>query len=273
LTGTPAALQCPRGHSFDRARQGYVDLTAGRVTHAGDSADMVAAREALLAAGQFEVITTAVAETIGALLREYPRKSLIVEVGAGTGHYLARVLDAGPELAGLAIDVSKAALRRAARAHPRMAAVRADIWRGLPLADGAAHVVLDIFAPRSGVEFLRVLAGQGALVIVTAEPGHLGELVRALGLLGVDPDKRDRLAAGLQPWFALASDRVIEAPLRLTRADAAALVGMGPSAHHLDPAAIAAGLAGQPAPVIATLAVRLSVWRRVRPEGKTVVPS
>jgi 23S rRNA (guanine745-N1)-methyltransferase len=154
-----------------------------------------------------------------------------------------------------------------------MAAVRADIWRSLPLADGATGVVLDVFAPRSAAEFYRVLAEQSALVIVTAEPGHLGELVAALGLLGVDPDKRDRLAAGLDPWFTLVSDRVVEAPLRLTRADAAALVGMGPSAHHLDPDTIATGLAGLPEPVIATLSVRLSVWRPVRPDGETVVPS
>lgn len=250
-----------------------MDLTAGRATHAGDGADMVAARDALLSAGHFSAISTAVVETIGALLRQYEMNGLILEVGAGTGHYLARVLDVRPDRAGLAIDVSKAALRRAARAHPRMAAVRADIWRGLPLADGSAAVVLDIFAPRSGPEFFRVLAEHGALVIVTAEPGHLSELVAALGLLGVDPDKQERLAASLDPWFTLVSDRTVEAPLRLTRADAAALVGMGPSAHHLDPATIAAGLAGRPEPVTATLSVRLSVWRPVRPDGETVVPS
>jgi 23S rRNA (guanine745-N1)-methyltransferase len=261
LTAAPSGLRCPAGHSFDRARQGYVDLTAGHVTHAGDSADMVAAREALLTAGHFTAIATAVVDTTAALLRQYQMGSLIVEVGAGTGHYLGKVLDIRPDLAGLAVDVSKAALRRAARAHPRMAAVRADVWRRLPLADGSASVVLDLFAPRSGAEFARVLAEDGALVVVTAEPGHLGELVTALGLLAVDPDKRERLAAGLDPWFAPVSDRLVEAPLRLNRADAAALVGMGPSARHIEPAAIAAGLAGLTEPITASLSVRLSVWQ------------
>ena len=42
--GTTRALRCPRGHSFDTARQGYVNQLAGRSPHTGDSAEMVAAR-------------------------------------------------------------------------------------------------------------------------------------------------------------------------------------------------------------------------------------
>jgi 23S rRNA (guanine745-N1)-methyltransferase len=258
-------LRCPRGHSFDRARQGYVDLSGGRVTHPGDSADMVAARDAVASAGHLDAISAAVTATVTGLLgaahRPYPGRGLIVEVGAGTGHYLAGALDAGPELIGLAVDVSKPALRRAGRAHPRMAAIRADIWHGVPLATGAADVVLDVFAPRSGAEFARMLKPDGALVVVTAEPGHLAELVGTLGLIGVDPAKRERLAAGLAPWFAPESARSVHADLRLPRADAAALVAMGPSARHVDPALTAARLAALPEPVAATLAVRLSVWR------------
>ena len=57
-----------------------------------------------------------------------------MDVGAGTGHHLAAVLDALPDARGIAIDASPAALRRAARAHERAAAVGADAWKPLPLA-------------------------------------------------------------------------------------------------------------------------------------------
>jgi 23S rRNA (guanine745-N1)-methyltransferase len=238
-----------------------VDLSAGRSAHTGDSAEMVAARDALLSAGHFDAVGAAVTDAAGSVLSQFAMKGLIVEVGAGTGHYLAEVLDAWPEFAGLALDVSKPALRRAARAHPRLAAARADVWQGIPVADGAASLVLDIFAPRSGAEFARILAPDGALVVVTPAPGHLAELVGALGLLAVDPAKRERLSASLRPWFRQVSQRPVEAPLRLSRDAAAALVGMGPSAWHLDPAALAIGLAALPEPVTATLAVWLSVWR------------
>jgi 23S rRNA (guanine745-N1)-methyltransferase len=254
LSPADRALRCPHGHSFDLSRQGYVDLSAGRAVHAGDTAEMVAARETLLTAGHFDAISDAVTRVVSK-----ERGGLIVEVGAGTGRYLARAL--GTQSCGLAVDVSKAALRRAARIAPRVAAVRADVWQGLPVADGAAEVVLDIFAPRSGAEFARILRPGGALVVVTPSPGHLIELVAALDLLGVDPAKPERLAASLAGWFTRESAQQLTKPLRLTRTDAVALVGMGPSAWHIDPAAVATKLDEMAEPVEATLAVELSVWR------------
>src|SRR6185503_5220913 len=62
-------------------------------------------------------------------------------------------------------------------------------------------------------------------------------------LVTVDPAKEERLATGLGPWFDLESARTVTIPLRLSRADAAALVGMGPSARHLDAATVADRLA------------------------------
>jgi 23S rRNA (guanine745-N1)-methyltransferase len=121
----------PAGHSFDIARQGYADLTAGRQPHAGDSAAMVADRAAFLAAGHYDFIADAAGRAAAR------RTRLVVDAGAGTGYYLARVLDARPARR-LGLDVAKPALRRAARAHPRAAAVLADLWRPLPLADGCA---------------------------------------------------------------------------------------------------------------------------------------
>jgi 23S rRNA (guanine745-N1)-methyltransferase len=249
------ALRCPSGHSFDLARQGYVDLTAGRVTHDGDSAEMVAARAHLLSRGYFDAVTDAIRETV---LTQYKK---IIEIGAGTAHYLTSLLEADGAASGVAIDVSKAALRRAARAHPRMAAVRADVWRGLPVADGAADLVLDVFAPRSGEEFARILAPGGAVIVVTPEPGHLRELVAAVGLITVDPEKQERLAATLGPWLRLESERLIEATVHMPRKDAEALIDMGPSARHLEPAAVADVLAEMPEPIAATISVRLTVWR------------
>ncbi|MDT5037842.1 MAG: rRNA (guanine745-N1)-methyltransferase [Micromonosporaceae bacterium] len=260
LAAEPAALRCPRGHGFDLARHGYADLTAGRVTHAGDTADMVAARAALLGAGHFQVLTEALAAAAdrgggGA------GAGLVVDVGAGTGHHVAGLLDAHPDDVGLAIDVSKPALRRAARAHPRLAAVRADAWRGLPVGDGAAGTVLNVFAPRSGPEFHRVLRADGVLVVATPAAEHLAELVDALDLVRVDPAKSRRLSDTLRPWFTRVDSRQYRWELRLSADEAATAVAMGPSAHHTDPTRLAATLARRPTPISVTAAVDVSRWR------------
>ncbi|MEV4488957.1 putative RNA methyltransferase [Micromonospora coxensis] len=264
--GTARALRCPRRHSFDVARQGYVNLLAGRAPHAGDTAEMVAARADFLAAGHYDLISSALAaaatdavERVRAARPEaYP---LVVDAGAGTGRYLAAVLAALGDAVGLALDVSKPALRRAARAHPRAAAALADTWQRLPLADADAAVVLNVFAPRNGAEFHRILAPEGALLTVTPATDHLAELVGALGLLRVDPDKADRVAESLGGHFAEATAAEHRRELALTGAEVATLVGMGPSAWHTDPAGLAARITALPEPVRVTVAVRLAVWR------------
>ena len=242
-------LSCPHGHSFDLARQGYADLSAGRSPHTGDTPEMVAARDAFLAKGHYAFVSTALAEAAGAA------SGLAVDVGGGTGQHLAAVLDRNPALRGLVLDASKPALRRAARVHERAGAVRTDAWGRLPLADHDTAVLLDVFAPRNGAEFHRVLRPDGRLLVVTPEPDHLAELVDALGLLSVDPAKEHRLAASLDAHFTLARRRSLRSTLRLDHDEVATVVGMGPSAWHRDPATI-----DITTPVDVTAAVRLDEY-------------
>ncbi|MFI6130439.1 putative RNA methyltransferase [Micromonospora sp. NPDC051141] len=258
--GTTRALRCPRGHSFDTARQGYVNLLAGRAPHSGDSAEMVAARADFLAAGHYDTVAAALAAAATRVTPDDPYP-LVVEPGAGTGHYLAAVLAALPDAAGLALDVSKPALRRAARAHPRAAAALADTWQRLPLADRSVTVLLNVFAPRNGPEFHRVLDPAGALLVVTPTADHLAEMVDALDLLRVDPAKADRVAGSLGAHFVEESAGEHRTRLALTRAEVTTLVGMGPSAWHADPERLAARIAALPEPAPVTLAVRLGTHR------------
>ncbi|NUS44660.1 MAG: methyltransferase type 11, partial [Mycobacteriaceae bacterium] len=125
------ALVCARNHSFDIARQGYVSLLAGAANARGDTAAMLADRDAFQQAGHFLPIAAAVAAA--ATATAHSDSARVADVGAGTGYYLAQVLDALPDSTGVAVDVAKAAARRAAGAHPRALAVVADAWRGLPL--------------------------------------------------------------------------------------------------------------------------------------------
>ncbi|MFC4914038.1 putative RNA methyltransferase [Actinomadura gamaensis] len=258
-------LRCPSRHSFDVARQGYANLLPGNARPGtADTPEMVRAREEFLTAGHFSPMADALRRLVAATLQDSgTRDGCLLDAGAGTGYYLKAVLDA-PEVektAGLALDISKHAARRAARAHPRIGAIVADLWRPLPVADGAAIAVLNVFAPRNAAEFHRVLRADGPLVVVTPSSRHLGPLVDALGLLKVDDQKSERTDAALADHFALVTREELEFEASLTHEEILTLVGMGPSAHHIATDTLAARVSELPDPYPAPLSFVLSHFR------------
>lgn len=256
-----ASLRCVHGHRFDVARQGYVSLLPpGGSPATGDSAGMVAARVAFLDAGHYAPLQAAVAAEV---LRAAERAPVgcVLDVGAGTGHYLAAALDAAPDAVGIALDAAKPAARRAARCHRRAGSVLADAWRAVPVADDAVSVALTVFAPRAPAELRRVLRADGTLVVLTPTPRHLAELVEHLGLLRVDERKPERLADALAGFFVRGRHAVVEHVMTLEHAHVEALVGMGPSAWHSSTAERAERIAALPAPVRVTSSVQVSTYR------------
>jgi 23S rRNA (guanine745-N1)-methyltransferase len=253
-----SALHCPAGHAFDQATQGYVNLLVKPAASPGDSASMLDARAGFLGRGHFDPLARTLADLAG---RHAGPPGLLVEVGAGTGYYLARVLDALPGRHGLAIDVSKHAARRAARAHARMAAVVADVHDSLPLADQSVALLLDVFAPRNGPELRRVLRPEGVLLVVTPQPQHLAELREVIHLIDVDPDKDRRLADTLDPCFGREPPQPLSWAMHLGRVDVGLLVAMGPSARHLDLDLRARQIAAFPEPTEVTAAVQVHLCR------------
>ncbi|MGY1618312.1 putative RNA methyltransferase [Geodermatophilus sp. SYSU D00691] len=257
LAATPDGLRCAAGHAFDRARQGHLTLLPpGHRPPSGDSAAMVADRVAFLDSGAYAGVTAALTT---AVLADGGPGSLL-DLGGGTGHHLAAVLDRVPDAAGVVLDSSPYAARRAARAHPRAMAVVADTWARLPVRDAVLDRVLVVFAPRNGPETARVLRPGGRLVVVTPAADHLAELVAPLGLLRVDPAKGARTAASLEPHLRPVRAAAHREQLSLGRDAVAPLVGMGPHARHLAPEQLAAAVARLPEPVRVTVAVDVTTW-------------
>ena len=186
-------FDCPNGHAFDIAKQGYVALLgAGARTDTGDTADMVAARAEFLGAGHYRPIASAVGAALAG------RRGPLLEIGAGTGYYLAAALDAaGSAAAGIALDSSKYAARRAAT-DPRVISVVADAWSALPVQDDSVGAVLSVFAPRTPAEIVRVLVPGGLFVAVTPQAGHLAQLRDRVTMLTVDEGKAQKLAGILR---------------------------------------------------------------------------
>ncbi|MBE1606710.1 putative RNA methyltransferase [Actinopolymorpha pittospori] len=261
LTQSPTALRCPAGHSFDIARQGYVNFLGARPrTPLADSTEMATARSEFLAAGHY----AALADNLAALVaRLVPGGGLVVDAGAGTGYYLAVVLDHLTEAVGLALDSSTAGLRRAARAHSRAAAIGWDVWQPWPLRTGSAAAILNVFAPRNPDEFHRVLAPEGTLAVVTPTQDHLAELRAWVDLLGIQEDKLDQVDTALAGRFRLVDREPLSVELALDADDVRRLVQMGPNAHHLDRGDRRARLAALRGGVEVTASFVLSAYRPV----------
>ncbi len=257
-------VQCDRGHSADIARQGYVTLLGPRGrSSAGDTSAMVDAREAVHGAGVLDSVARAVARRARDVA---PTGARVLDIGAGTGAYLAAVLDAVDGARGVAIDISVTAAKRAARCHPRAGSVVGDAWRGLPVRDGVVDLALVVFGPRPADELTRVLTDDGALLVVVPETGHLAGLVDALpadlGLLRVDPAKDDRLAASLGGTMGRVDEVAVRKAVPVSHAIAEALILMGPHAFHVDAQRLRIEIRQLPEPVEVSVDVTLSTWVR-----------
>lgn len=162
--------KCPLRHSFDVARQGYVNLlTVDRkhAKHPGDTKEQVAARKAFLDGGFYAPIAQKVSELTAPLS---PRA--VLDAGCGEGYYLTQLQSQLPETEFAGIDISKDAVRFAAVRNKNV------LWltgtaAALPFPDACFDGILSMFALTVEEEFSRVLTRQGWYLQVLAGSEHL----------------------------------------------------------------------------------------------------
>lgn len=183
LTRTDRTYTCPQGHSFDRAREGYVHLLPANRMHSkapGDDKAMAAARSRFLSGGFYAPLR----ETLCQLALEgAPDCPAVLDSGCGEGYYTAGVYAAltaagrTPRMAG--IDLSKPSLRWAAKREGAVEFAVASAYH-LPVADRSADLLLNCFSPLALEEFRRVLRPGGRFLYVVPAARHLWELKEVL---------------------------------------------------------------------------------------------
>src|SRR5690606_9551157 len=161
----------------------------------------------------------------------------------------------------IGVDVSKEAVRLAARAYPDVVFLVNDVKHRVTVADGSVDVLLDVFAPRNPGEFARVVRDGGLLLVAIPGDDHLRELRERLPLLGIEPGKRERTVEQFAGAFRLESEEVVEYRRELGAEEVVDLVGMTPSAWHVEEDALAE--AATWGAVTVTVSVLVMGFRRV----------
>lgn len=167
---------CARGHSYDIARSGYINLLQPqdrRSLTAGDASTVVEARARLFAAGVGRSLIEAVRQRFAS--GKLPDDAAVADLGSGSGDALATCV-ASSTATGLGIDLSVAAGRHAARRFPALTWVIANADRGLPLTDNRMAFLMSLHARRNPAECARVLAPDGLLFVAVPAPDDLIEL-------------------------------------------------------------------------------------------------
>ena len=162
------SLRCGRNHSFDVARQGYVNLLPvqqKRSLHPGDTREQVLSRREFLESGAYAPIVEAVKAAAEGHVGP------ILDVGCGEGWYAVQVADhLGAELTGL--DISKEAVRCAAAKYKGRRWICGTAAH-LPIPDDSVGVLMSMFALTMPLEFSRVLKKDGIFIQVLAAQDHL----------------------------------------------------------------------------------------------------
>ena len=240
LSKEPLRYICKKGHSFDRAKSGYVNLLM-RQRHRlrGDDSAMAQARKTFLDAGYYQPL-------LNMVLAELPhQKSLdILDVGCGEGWYscsvVASLLEQGSTVHLCGIDISPQILRFAASRARQQEISDATDWAvasvsHLPVPDCSCDCILNLFAPCEPTAFRRVIKKNGLLIRVVPLEKHLWALKEAV----YDQPYENRPVLEAPEGFVLKKLLKLEQTITVPSEHLKALFAMTPYVHKTSPQDIA----------------------------------
>lgn len=214
LTEREHTLRCANGHSFDKAKSGYVNLLCSqqskRKRH-GDDKRMLLARRSFLDKGFYDALRELLCTVVH---KETDTSGVLLDAGCGEGYYTSLIAETIPTLSVCGIDISKDALQMVAARTKRMELCVASVF-SLPVPDSSIDTVISVFAPCADSEFCRVVRPGGVLIRVIPTERHLYGLKAAV-YPTARPNKPERTEVD---GFALWHRHELDSVLTLTDRD------------------------------------------------------
>lgn len=221
--------RCKSNHSYDIAKQGYVNLHVVQHKHSknpGDTPESVQARRSFLSAGFYAPLQQAVV----AKIRELRIENLL-DIGCGEGYYTNAMESEAIQVVG--VDIAKTAVQVAAKLNQNVTWV-VGTGAVLPVLSETIDLCSSLFSPIPEAEILRVLKPSGYLMVVTPGPQHLYKMREAL-FEEVKAHEPHKFVAQLSEHFELIDESLIQAPLVLNQNDLKCLIAMTPYAYKAKP--------------------------------------
>lgn len=170
------SLVCGNRHTYDIARQGYVNFVPGQ-KEMFYKKELFESRAKVFEAGVYAPVIERLTQAISRYMtKEHP---VLLDAGCGEGYYTKAVCP-DRELTRIGFDLSKDAVKLAAKGPKTAAFFAADLKR-IPMQDHTVDVLLDIFTPANYAEFARVLAPDGVIMKLAPRGGYLRELRELAG--------------------------------------------------------------------------------------------
>ena len=246
-------------HTFDVARQGYVNLLPVQQKKSkapGDSQVSIEARKRFLNAGHYQVLQALIGQQMQQLLAkevgDKQGKTSVnwLDIGCGEGYYTQAMAELESGLINnlIAADISKPALvelAKVSKAAGRLwyqqdkdSSARTTII--YPLVTSAANLPLNahsmkgissIFSPILPSAFAEVLIDDGYLIIAKPDAGHLASMREAL-FDDVREHDSDKFLQELSSEFTLIHTHRISHELALSADDLRDLMTMTPYAYR-----------------------------------------
>jgi 23S rRNA (guanine745-N1)-methyltransferase len=171
---------CENNHSFDLAKQGYLNLlpvNQKKSSDPGDNEMMIAARRHFLELGHYDPLIASIKQVISDQLAFDTNDIIALDAGCGEGYYSKKVFSDLPKLQVnvFGTDISKYAVKQAAKTYKDHFYFVSSVYN-LPIATASTDLILSVFSPIAEDEFKRVLTLNGAVIIVTPAADHLHEM-------------------------------------------------------------------------------------------------